>query len=207
MLIKMNKNKVVWGMIIIGVMAIPIYIFFSPRWKTNNTFTTSTIGLDVLSKENIEQLCNTTLGENQTVKVFDNTSRNSFGPYDNNSVYCIKSDLPEYDFIVNLKPALTEGMLNFINWYGAIPDVLASECEYLNTGDVIVNGDYCMQAVFEPKTMISCFSGNHTETISGQYLMCWNNISTSHFELGNGYAVNFGGNYENGYEIVGSGHP
>lgn len=98
----MTIEKVIWSIAIIGIMLVPTYIFFSAR-SESNTFTTGPITIDILNKTDIEQLCNTTLSPNQKVMILDNTSRNSFGPYNNNSVYCSKSNESEYDFILNSK--------------------------------------------------------------------------------------------------------
>jgi len=139
-------------MIIVGYMAALCYIFFSSM-LASNYFETGSIGVEILTPEKIELLCNTTsnyydcskcdwttcadVGSStihdayplviaeckeltrvdlsewhpdnipkcclKSIQVFDNTSRNSLGPYDNNSVYCTKSNDPRWDFIINLK--------------------------------------------------------------------------------------------------------
>ena len=75
------------------------------NWETlgfKEVFVTDSIGVEILTKDKIDKLCNADL-VNGTYVILDNTTRNSFGPYTDGSVVCSKSKIPEYDFILNLK--------------------------------------------------------------------------------------------------------
>jgi len=94
----MKYEKSIWLLLILIAVLIPLYIFINAM-SFNRNFITAPIKVELLTKEKIDRLCNTNvIGE---VTILDNTSRNSLGPYTDGSVICSKSNIPNYDFILN----------------------------------------------------------------------------------------------------------